>query len=150
MVSVLPTKFGLYLRSVVRLSHSHFSCLVPSCYHSTRKEACKRVFRKPLTVENVSKFRCYSSSSEKSDDETKEAKVKAGLGKYKFFADFDSPVILDVEEERQLRLEKPELFEVDEEKEDEFSGINLESKILDVTHYYSCMCVIICYIVVTL
>lgn len=61
---------------------------------------------------------------------TKRSSTLAGIAsKYKIFQNSESPVILDVDEERQLRLENPELFIEIQPKTDPFEGMNLESKL---------------------
>lgn len=107
-----------------------------SLYQPAISPSCQNIRCKSLFCDNSVKYRCYSFSSEQSDDQTETSvnatattKVKAGFSKYKVFSDNESPVILDVDEERMLRLEKPELFEIEEEKPDEFAGLNLESKV---------------------
>lgn len=60
---------------------------------------------------------------------TKRSSNLAGIAsKYKIFQNSESPVILDVDEEKQLRLENPELFNEIQPQIDPFEGMNLESK----------------------
>jgi hypothetical protein len=52
--------------------------------------------------------------------------------KYQIFRDEDATVILDVEEEKSKHLQSLK-FPQEQDKEDEFSGLNLESK-----HLFMC------------
>lgn len=123
---MLRKRTALLFHNVCRSIHRQTSEPILDSCSSTNTFSSKNVSRKIPSLLNLRK---YSSSSEKSDNnEAAETnKLQAGIGKYKVFADFDSPVILDIDEERQLRLENPELFEQEEEKPDEFIGMNLES-----------------------
>ncbi|XP_065202075.1 uncharacterized protein 312 [Planococcus citri] len=122
---MLLKNFGLLFRNVSRSVRRQTTQPALHCCSATKICYHKNIPQKTI---GLLKLRHYSSSSEKSDDNetTRSNKLQSGIGKYKVFADYDSPVILDIDEERQLRLEKPELFEQEEVREDEFAGLNLE------------------------
>lgn len=72
---------------------------------------------------NCYKYRNYSSEKNKqSSDEV----FSSGNQKYDIFRDDDSPIILDVDEERNLMKDHPEIFST-AKKKDEFEGIDLTS-----------------------
>ncbi len=97
--------------------------------------SCRNNF--PVYVLPKGIYRQYSSENKSNDSpnesqddtpaQSQEIKIPgASLQKYKAFEDFDSPVILDVDEERRLRLDHPEFFDEEVKKTDEFEGMNLQ------------------------
>lgn len=69
-------------------------------------------------------------ADDKNDDTPSRKWQLTGLrgiaGKYKIFQDYDSPIILDVDEERELRRTNPEQLEEIVTKIDPYAEMNLE------------------------
>lgn len=93
----------------------------------TDKNIYKKIYiAKPYCTDRNSNFLPTETRKRKLTDNSTES----SLSKYKVFKDFDSPVILDVDEERQARLEHPELFEEQQSQQMiDFADINLESNL---------------------
>lgn len=80
-------------------------------------------------------YRHYSDIKGSSDEDAEKSQdtkiASGGLRNYKVFEDFDSPVILDIDEERRLLEENPEYLQEMQKRErgDRFFGMNLSRKL---------------------
>lgn len=100
-------------------------------------ETCKRPMLQSFNVD-LNQSRPFSRGTNK--DEQDSANIPAAVSsKFKVFKDEESPVILDIEEERRKYQELNKNLE-NPVVEDEFSGINLQRKNSITCYMTSIMC----------
>lgn len=127
------TKFSVYVSR-------RLFCFTNHCSHTITPSSCLlqklnlhyRFYSKNNKSEENNKTKLQNDKKNESQVENNENEdIGMGLnyGKYKVFRDTDSPVVLDVEEERLLLQENE--VESSTSVQAEFDGINLNSKLLN-------------------
>lgn len=123
---LLPKLFSLYNTLAVSRAKIHCTCRLLRIQQSL----------KLTTKLNSFAVQCRSYSEEagpsKKDEDSQNKEIAgARLSNYTVFQDSDSPIILDVDEERRLLEENPEHLQDLQQKvkTDRFFGMNLKSNL---------------------